>query len=228
MTEKNLTEELKRCVVMGHMDEDDEGFDGDMEGQPGVMELVDQALKESVPVSDLLTSFNSAMAIVGEKYESGEYMIPDMLASAECVGEAMDKLAPQLAEGGHETKGKFVIATVKGDLHDIGKNIVSTMLKGSGYEVKDLGINVETPKIVDAVRENDATFLGLSALLTTTMGEMEAVIKELESAGIRDKVKVLIGGAPTSPEFAKKIGADLYCRDAFDAVESLSKITEAA
>ncbi len=228
MSGNKLLEELKRSVVMGHLDQDDEGFEGDMEGQPGVIELVDQAVEENVPVEDLLLSFNTAMAIVGEKFESGDYMIPDMLASAECVGEAMDKLAPQLAGGGHTTKGKFIIVTVKGDLHDIGKNIVSTMLKGSGYEVTDLGINVETADIVKAVKEIKPKFLGLSALLTTTMGEMHSVIKELESAGLRDDVKVLIGGAPTSPEFAKKIGADLYCRDAFDAVDTLNKIAESA
>jgi len=108
---------------------------------------------------------------------------------------------------------------VKGDLHDIGKNIVSTMLKGAGFEIVDLGTDVPTEKIVQSVKDTDPKFLGLSALLTTTMREMEGVINSLKDEGMRDKVKVLIGGAPTSPEFAEKIGADTHCADAFQAVD---------
>jgi 5-methyltetrahydrofolate--homocysteine methyltransferase len=118
-----------------------------------------------------------------------------------------------------ESKGKVVIATVKGDLHDIGKNIVSTMLKGAGFEIVDLGTDVPTEKIVQSVKDNDPKFLGLSALLTTTMRKMEDVISSLKDEGLREKVKVLIGGAPTSPEFAEKIGADAYCADTFQAVD---------
>jgi 5-methyltetrahydrofolate--homocysteine methyltransferase len=221
-------DEIKKNVVLGHLDETDEGFDGDMEGQPGVMELVQKAIDQKIRTERLLETFSSAMEIVGQKFESGEYMIPDMLASAECVGDAMDFLEPYLKSEGEESKGTVIIATVKGDLHDIGKNIVVTMLKGAGYKVKDLGINIESEKIVEEVKESGADYLGLSALLTTTMVEMETVIDQLKDAGVRDKVKVLIGGAPTSPEFAEKIGADFHCRDAFAAVDNLKNRSSAA
>jgi 5-methyltetrahydrofolate--homocysteine methyltransferase len=160
---------------------------------------------------------------VGEKFEKKEYLIPDMLASAECVGVAMDLLAPHLIKAGVESKGKFVIATVKGDLHDIGKNIVAIMLKGAGYQVIDLGTDVSADRITAAVKENQASFLGLSALLTTTMRVMGEVVEQLKEEGIRDRVKVLIGGAPTSIEFAHEIGADAYCKDAFQALEIMKK-----
>ena len=166
------------------------------------------------------------MAIVGEKYDSKEFLIPDMLASAECVGAAMDILEPHMINSNVETKGRFVIATVEGDLHDIGKNIVATMLKGAGYEVKDLGSGVSAQKILEAVKKHNAQFVGLSALLTTTMIKMESVVSLLKSNGLRNQVKVLIGGAPTSPEFAKKIGADAHCRDAFEAIDTIKSFQE--
>jgi 5-methyltetrahydrofolate--homocysteine methyltransferase len=161
---------------------------------------------------------------VGKKFEREEYFIPDMLASAECVGAAMDILSPHLTKAGVESKGKFIISTVKGDLHDIGKNIVSIMLKGAGYEVIDLGADVPTDKIIQTVKEHQALFLGLSALLTTTMRVMGDVIEQLKKAGLRDRVKVLIGGAPTSDEFAQEIGADAHCKDAFQAVEMMKSM----
>jgi 5-methyltetrahydrofolate--homocysteine methyltransferase len=164
------------------------------------------------------------MEIVGEKFEQEEYLIPDMLASAECVGAAMDILNPHLVEAGVESRGKFIIATVADDLHDIGKNIVSIMLKGAGYEVIDLGADVPTERIIEAVGEHQAPFLGLSALLTTTMRVMGDVIDQLSRAGLRDGVSVLIGGAPTSDGFAKEIGADAYCRDAFEAIDMLKNM----
>jgi 5-methyltetrahydrofolate--homocysteine methyltransferase len=161
------------------------------------------------------------MEIVGEKFEKNEYLIPDMLASAECVGVAMDLLAPHLVKAGVESKGQFVIATVAGDLHDIGKNIVAIMLKGAGYNVVDLGTDVSVDRIVVTVKEIRAPFLGLSALLTTTMRVMGDVIEKLVQEGLRDNVRVLIGGAPTSKAFAKEIGADAHCQDAFDAIDVL-------
>ena len=124
-------------------------------------------------------------------------------------------------KAGVESKGKFVIATVAGDLHDIGKNIVSIMIKGAGYEVIDLGADVPTSVIVQAVKENQAPYLGLSALLTTTMRVMQEVIDKLKEEGLRDNVKVLIGGAPTSQAFVDQIGADVHCKDAFEAIDVL-------
>jgi 5-methyltetrahydrofolate--homocysteine methyltransferase len=225
MDEKELIEKIAFNVVQGRVEEDDEGIEQGLEGEPAVTELVEQALEQGIDAKQIvLEGLSGPMEIVGEKYEKGEYLIPDMLASAECVGAAMDILAPHLLKSGVESKGKFIIATVHGDLHDIGKNIVTIMLKGAGYEVVDLGNNVPTDKIVEAVKESKAPYLGLSALLTTTMRVMGDVVKGLEAAGVRDQVKVLIGGAPTSKEFAKKIGADAHCADAFRAIDVLKQM----
>jgi len=133
----------------------------------------------------------------------------------------MDLLAPHLVKAGVRSKGKVVLATVAGDLHDIGKNIVAIMLKGAGYETIDLGTDVQAERIVAAVEEHRPDFLGLSALLTTTMRGMRDVVAGLKEAGLRENVRVLIGGAPTSDRFAAEIGADAYCRDAFDGIESM-------
>ena len=213
-------------VIQGRVVAEDEGFDEGIEGQPAVTELVEEALERGInPKSIVLDGLTQAMEVVGGKFDLGTYLIPDMLASAECVGAAMDILSPHLVKAGVESKGKFIIATVAGDLHDISKNIVSIMLKGAGYEVVDLGADVATDQIIEAVRGNQAPYLGLSALLTTTMRVMEDVIAKLEKEGLRDTVKVLIGGAPTSQDFANQIGADAYCKDAFEAIAVLKDVT---
>jgi len=184
--------------------------------------LVKKAIETKIdPKEIVITALTGSMETVGEKFDSGEYLIPDMLASAECVGAAMDLLGPHLAGAGVESKGKFVLATVAGDLHDIGKNIVGIMLKGAGFDVLDLGNDVAADRIVSHLKESGARYLGMSALLTTTMREMGAVIQMLDKEGLRDQVRVLIGGAPTSKSFAEEIGADAYCRDAFQAIETL-------
>ncbi|MBW2163046.1 MAG: corrinoid protein [Deltaproteobacteria bacterium] len=222
MDQQILVEKIAFNVIQGRLEAEDEGFDEGFEGKPAVTELVKKAIRDGVdPKSIVLEALTGSMEVVGEKFESGEYLIPDMLASAECVGVAMDLLSPYLLKAGVETKGKFIISTVQGDLHDIGKNIVSIMLKGAGYEVIDLGADVSTDRIVGAVKEHHAPYLGLSALLTTTMRVMEDVIEKLKEEGIRERVKVLIGGAPTSKEFADQIGADAHCRDAFEATDIL-------
>ena len=150
-----------------------------------------------------------------------EYFIPDMLASAEAVEVSMDILKPLLADANIKPKGKFAIATVKGDIHDIGKNIVAIMLKGAGYEVVDLGIDVTTEKIINYIKNESPDYLGLSALLTTTMLEMGTIIEALKKENLRDKVKVFIGGAAVSDEYAEEIGADAFCLDAFSAIKIL-------
>jgi len=204
MTDNGIIDRIRETIIQGRITSDDEGFDEGMEGQPGTLELVDRAIKEGVDVRSILVhGLTEGMQVVGERL----------------VGEAMEMLSPHLAKAGVESKGKVVIATVKGDLHDIGKNIVGTMLKGAGYELIDLGADVPENEIVRTVQEHGARFLGLSALLTTTMREMGTIIKILEEKGIRDQVKVLIGGAPTSAEFARQIGADAHCADAFCAVD---------
>jgi 5-methyltetrahydrofolate--homocysteine methyltransferase len=212
-------------VVQGRVEAEDEGFDDGLEGQPGVTELVNEALENGVePKKIVIEALTKSMEKVGEKFERDEYLIPDMLASAECVGVAMDILSPHLLKAGVKSKGKFVIATVAGDLHDIGKNIVAIMLKGAGYQIIDLGTDVSVERVIGAVKENEAPFIGLSALLTTTMRVMGEVVKKLEEEGLRDRVKVLIGGAPTSAAFAQEIGADAYCKDAFDAIDVLKTV----
>lgn len=225
MNVEEILRQIRTNVILGRVDESDEGYDGDMVGQPGVSELVDEAVANGVPVKRILSeALPDAMEVVGQKYETKEYLVPDMLASAECVGKAMDILEPHLVGAGVETKGRCVIAAVEGDLHDIGKNIVATMIKGAGYEVIDLGTSVPADRIVEVVRDKQAQFLGLSALLTTTMTKMPVVLEQLQAAGVRGDVSVLVGGAPLSASFAKRIGADAYCRDAFEAVDTLDRL----
>lgn len=221
---------IRENVIQGRITKDDEGMDEGMVGQPGVTELVEQALASDLRIQDIVTKgLSGGMDVVGQKFEAGEYFIPDMLASAEAVGVAMEILQPRLARSGIKTKGTIIVATVKDDLHDIGKNIVSILLRGAGYVVKDLGHNIDTQVIVDAVREEKPQFLGLSALLTSTMARMADVIQTLEENGLRDQVKIIVGGAPVSEEFAKSIGADGYGADGFQAVavvEALASGTE--
>ena len=225
MDKQELLDKIAFNVVQGRLESEDEGFDPGLEGRPGVTELVRAALEQSIdPKEIVVASLTKSMETVGKKFENKEYLIPDMLASAECVGAAMDILAPHLTKAGVESRGRIVIATVAGDLHDIGKNIVVIMLKGAGYQVIDLGTDVSVDRICEAVKENQASFLGLSALLTTTMRGMEDVIIRLKENGLRESIKVLIGGAPTSAEFAEQIGADAYCKDAFQAIDLLKGI----
>ncbi len=219
---------IKENVIQGRTTKDDEGIDEDMTGKPGVLELTQSALEKDVSLEVIITQgLTAGMQVVGEKYSTKEYFIPDMLASAEAVGAAMDVLKPYLDASDLETKGKFAIATVKGDIHDIGKNIVAILLKGAGYEVNDLGTDVSAEKIIEVVKEEDTDYLGLSALLTTTMVEMGNIIEALKENGVRDKVKVLIGGAAVSEEYAQEIGADAYCVDGFDAIRVLDGFQEA-
>jgi 5-methyltetrahydrofolate--homocysteine methyltransferase len=221
---------IQENVIQGRMTKDDEGINEGMIGQPGVTELIEQGLASGLSIKDIITKgLSGGMNIVGQKFEAGEYFIPDMLASAQAVGAAMEILEPYLAGSGVNVKGKIIVATVKDDLHDIGKNIVSVLLRGAGYNVKDLGNNVSTQAIVDAVKEEKPQFLGLSALLTSTMARMTEVIQTLEQNGLREQVKIIVGGAPLSEEFAKSIGADGYGADGFQAVavvEALASGTE--
>ena len=210
---------IKENVIQGRVTQEDEGLEEGMVGQPGVSELISKALTQGMDVKNIISNgLTKGMEIVGQKFETEEYFIPDMLASAEAVGAAMEILDPHLAKSGIKAKGKIIVATVKGDLHDIGKNIVSILLRGAGYTVKDLGNDLDPQAIVDAVREEQPQILGLSALLTSTMVHMRETIEILTESGLRDKVKVVVGGAPVSEEFAQSIGADGYGADGFRAV----------
>ena len=216
---QEIINQIKENVVQGRMTKDDEGMDEGMVGQPGVTELVGQALSKNISVIDIINNgLTEGMSIVGKKFEAKEYFIPDMLASAEAVGAAMEILEPHLSKSGIQAKGKILVATVQGDLHDIGKNIVSILLRGAGYTVKDLGNDVNPEAIAEAIRTESPQFVGLSALLTSTMQHMRDTIELLEENGLRDKVKIIIGGAPVSEDFARSIGADGYGADGFQAV----------
>lgn len=218
---------LKENVIQGRKTKDDEGIEVGMVGKPGVLDLTQLALEQKIPLETIIAqALTAGMQVVGEKFSKKEYFIPDMLASAEAVGEAMEILKPHLEASDMETKGKFVIATVKGDIHDIGKNIVAILLRGAGYEVNDLGTDVPVEKIVGVVRDDNPDFLGLSALLTTTMVVMGDVVEALKESSLRDEVKVLIGGAAVSDEYAQEIGADAYCVDGFEAIKKLDAFKE--
>lgn len=225
---ENILSQIQYNVIQGRITRDDEGMEEGMVGQPGVSELIEEALIAGIDVKDIIQKgLTEGMSMVGQKYESGEFFIPDMLAAAEVVGVAMEMLEPQLAGSGIKTKGKIIVATVKGDLHDIGKNIVSILLRGAGYIVKDLGNDIEPKAIVDAIKEESPEFLGLSALLTSTMAHMGDIIQALKDEGLRDKVKVVVGGAPVSEDFAKSIGADGYGADGFQAVAVIDSLNSA-
>lgn len=170
------------------------------------------------PETILREGLIAAMAEVGRLFEEDEYFVPEMLVSARAMQAGLGLLKPHLVAAGAELAGKVIIGTVKGDLHDIGKNLVAMMLEGAGFEVVDLGTDVTPDKFVRGVMEHHPQVLGLSALLTTTMPAMALTLKALQDAGLRDQVKVIIGGAPVTQGFAQQIGADGYSQDASSAV----------
>ena len=184
-----------------------------------VKELVQTALDEGINVKDILQSLLDGMGIIGEKFKNDEVSVPEGLVAARAMNMGAQILKPYLAESGVESLGRVCIGTVQGDLHDIGKNLVKMMMEGKGLEVIDLGVDVPPQTFVQTAIDNDCKIICCSALLTTTMGVMEEVVKAAESAGIRDKVKIMVGGAPVSEEFAKKIGADAYTADAATAAD---------
>ena len=193
-----------------------------IEGLPDqARELATQALAANVaPLTAIEEALNPAMQIVGDKYESGEYFIPDLVMAAEAMKGAMQVFEPVLVERQEQRQvlGTVVIGTVEGDIHEIGKSLVATMLSASGFQVYDLGVDVPASEFVKRVQETGANVVGLSALLTTTMRNQEAVIEALKEAGLREQVVVVIGGAPTSPDWAQTIGADGYAENANEAV----------
>jgi 5-methyltetrahydrofolate--homocysteine methyltransferase len=181
--------------------------------------LCEEAVRAGVPAYEVvMEGMARGMEVVGEKYERNEYFLAELIMAGETMKEGMKVLEPYLKAGELKKIGKVVIGTVRGDLHDIGKNIVATLLSAAGFDVIDLGVDVPPEKFVEAVKENSPDIVGMSALLTTTMVEMEDIIKELKKAGLRDKVKVIIGGAPITREYAEKIGADAAARDAVEGV----------
>lgn len=188
----------------------------------GVRRLAQEVVDKGIdPYEAITEALNEGMRIVGEKYEAKEYFLSELLLAGESMKAALEVLTPHLKAGGVKAIGKVVIGTVKGDIHDIGKTIVVTLLRSAGFEVVDLGVDVSAERFLEGVREADANILAMSALLTTTMPYMGEVIKKLEEEGLRDKVTVIVGGAPLSEEYAKRIGADLYAADAVEAARKL-------
>jgi 5-methyltetrahydrofolate--homocysteine methyltransferase len=200
----SLLDDLRKSVI-----------DGDL---IVTQDQVHQALAENLPPEKILTEgLISAMTEVGRMFEAGEFYVPEMLVSARAMKAGLAILRPHLAAANIQAIGKVVIGTVQGDLHDIGKNLVGMMLEGAGFEVIDLGVDVSPEKYVRAVQEFHPDLVGCSALLTTTMPRMQDIVQALQAAGLRDTVKVMIGGAPVTAQYARDIGADFYAPDAASA-----------
>jgi len=190
-----------------------------------VVELVQNALDQGMKPEEILQGgLIAGMDEVGQDFKSGELFVPEVLIAARAMHAGMNVLRPLLTESDSIGAGKYLIGTVKGDLHDIGKNLVKMMLEGAGFETIDLGTDVEPQAFVDAVREHKPKLIGMSALLTTTMVQMRATVEALEEAGLRDSVRIMIGGAPVTEAFAAEIGADAYAPDAASAVDTAREL----
>ncbi len=202
------------------MDKTQELIDAVIKGEEDKIKLIImENLSAGTPAKEIMDQgLIAGMNIVGEKMESEEMFIPEVLMSAKAMSSGVELLKPHLTEDEASASGKMVIGTVQGDLHDIGKNLVKMLMEGAGFTVFDLGTDVSPEAFVEAIKKNDADILGMSALLTTTMPKMEETIKAISEAGLRDKIKILIGGAPVTDEFSDKIGADGYGPDAGSAV----------
>jgi len=202
----NVLEEIQKDLYSGKLD--------------GVKKGVKKALQEGLSAQEVLTKgLLAGMDKVGKDFKAGDLFIPEVLMCSKAMHAGLDILKPLLAGLGTSLLGKIVIGTVAGDLHDIGKNLVSMMLEGAGFEIIDLGVSISPEKFIEAVRANGAKLMGMSALLTTTMPAMKLTIEALKKAGIRENVKVLVGGAPVTASFAESIGADAYAPDAASAVD---------
>jgi 5-methyltetrahydrofolate--homocysteine methyltransferase len=200
-----VKEELQEAIIKGKRD--------------AVEPLIRQALSEGLNPEEIMNHILIlAMDVVGEQFSRNEIFLPEMMIAARAMNIGLGILRPMLIAKGVSSRGKVVIGTVKGDIHDVGKNIVSMILQGAGYEVMDLGIDVPPEKFIDAINQYQPKFVLMSALITLTMSMMEETIKALKKAGVRDKVKVGVGGAPLTQSFADRIGADFYGKDARAAV----------
>ena len=201
-----LLEKMAQSLIAGNIDD--------------VVNKTKEALDAGTAPADILENgLLAGMDVVGQRFKAEEMFIPEVLRCAKCMHGAMEILRPLLAETGAESIGTLLIGTVKGDLHDIGKNLVGMMFEGAGFNVVDLGIDKEPQVFVDAIKEHNAKLVGMSALLTTTMPKMSETINAIKEAGVRDQVKILVGGAPVTAAFAEEIGADGYASNAASAVE---------
>ena len=217
-----LLEKLSLCIEAGKINKNSP-FPPSMKGMDGADALTKQALDEGIKPDDILTlAMIPGMSRIGEKFSAGKAFVPEMLIAAKAMSAAMKHLKPFFTSGELQRKGVFVLGTVFGDLHDIGKNLVAMTIEGAGWEVIDLGVDVKTEKFLQTIEKYPNCVVGLSALLTTTMANMEIIVKEIK-AKYPDKV-IMVGGAPLSKEFCEKIGANHYSPDPHGAVEYLNKI----
>jgi len=200
--------------------------EGVIKGEESVVQAeVNKALSEGAEARDILMKgLIGGMSVVGERFGAGDMFLPEVLMSAHAMHQGLDIIKPLLAKAGEKALGSVVIGTVEGDIHDIGKRIVGFMLEGNGYEVTDLGVDVKAEAFMQAIEEHKPDILGMSALLTTTMPNMGKTIDLLKEKGLREKVKVMVGGAPINEEFAQSIGADGYAPEAGSAVELAKKL----
>lgn len=218
----NIIEQIAHCIEFGKIDKNSP-YPPNMRGQDGADELTKQAIDQGLDPDEIL---NKGMVVgmdrVGQKFSENKIFVPQMLMSAKAMSNAMKHIKPFFQSGTVQRKGKFVLGTVAGDLHDIGKNLVGMMIEGAGWEVIDLGVDVTAAKFVEVVKENPGCVVGLSALLTTTMVNMENIVQEIKNAA--SDTKILIGGAPVSDDFCKRIGADNYSSDPQKAVNYLNSL----
>jgi len=189
-----------------------------------VLNLTRAALDQGMKPTAILNELIAGLDVVGDQFKKGEIYLPEMLVAGKAMQRALEVLRPKLVETGAKPAGKAVIGTVRGDVHDIGKNMFGMMLEGAGFTVKDLGFDVPTERFVQAVKEGEFQILGMSALLSTTMVEMPKVINALNEAGVRDKIKILVGGAPVTQKYADQIGADGYGVDAATGADKARQI----
>ena len=219
---ESILTKLGEAVEFGKVDKNSP-FPPNMKGQDGSDELAKEALDSGVAPGSILTdALVPAMDRVGQKFSENKIFVPQMLMSAKAMGAAMSHLKPFFQSGAVQTKGTFIIGTVKGDLHDIGKNLVAMMVEGGGWTIVDLGVDVNEDTFNQAVSENPGAVVGLSALLTTTMANMEEIVKKIK--GANPETKILVGGAPLTDDFRQKIGADFYSPDPRGAVEYLKEL----
>ncbi len=215
-----ILDKLGEAVEFGKVDKNSP-YPPSMKGQDGADELAKEALDTGVaPASILTDALVPAMDRVGQKFSENKIFVPQMLMSAKAMGAAMNHLKPFFQSGAVKTKGTFIIGTVKGDLHDIGKNLVAMMVEGGGWTIIDLGVDVNEDTFNQAVTDNPGAIVGLSALLTTTMANMEEIVQKIKAAN--PETKVIVGGAPLNDDFCNKIGADFYSPDPRGAVEYLN------
>jgi methanogenic corrinoid protein MtbC1 len=215
-----LLEKIANCVEFGKINKN-APYPPDMKDQEGADELTKQAIEQGINANNILGGLIKGMEKVGVKFRENKVFVPQVLMSAKAMSTAMGHLKPFFQSGDVKRRGIFIIGTVAGDLHDIGKNLVSMMIEGNGWEVIDLGTDVKTEKFIESIKEHSAGFVGLSSLLTTTMVNMEKTVKEIRTQ--IPGINILIGGAPVNDEFRIRIGADFYSPDPQGAVEYMNK-----